>query len=124
MSGDRPDPLAALAESRLADLWETTLTLLERGKAEDDANNGSAAVLLYSEAVGGLQALLELEESEKRLELLRAARRVLEIARKLRTALLASLRASLADEAEDLANETSGARRATRCRCSARRRKN
>ena len=66
MSGDL-DPLAALAESRLADLWETTLTLLERGKAEDDANNGSAAVLLYSEAVGGLQALLELEENEKRL---------------------------------------------------------
>ena len=113
MSGE-PDPLAALAESRLADLWETTLTLLERGKAEDDANNGSAAVLLYSEAVGGLQALLELEESEKRLELLRA--RLAEYTSRLaqlRTALLQPARTSLADEAEDLANELWGTPRDT-----------
>ena len=106
--------LAALAESRLADLWETTLTLLERGKAEDDANNGSAAVLLYSEAVGGLQALLELEENEKRLELLRA--RLTEYTSRLaqlRTALLQTARTSLADEAEDLANELWGTPRDT-----------
>ena len=106
--------MAALAESRLADLWETTLTLLERGKAEDDASNGSAAVLLYSEAVGGLQALLELEENEKRLELLRA--RLAEYTSRLaqlRTALLQPARTSLADEAEDLANELWGTPRDT-----------
>jgi hypothetical protein len=65
------DPLAAFAAARHASLFETTLTLLERGKAEDDAGRPGAAVLLYAEAVGGLEALLELEpEGSRRHELL------------------------------------------------------
>ena len=64
-------PLEALAKQRLTDLWESTLTLLEHGKAEDDRGNHAAARLQYSEAIGGLQALLELEPEPRRLELLR-----------------------------------------------------
>jgi len=70
-TGEPTDPLAAYAAARHADLWETTLALLERGKAEDDAGAASAAALLYSEAIGGLEALLELEPEGRRRELLR-----------------------------------------------------
>lgn len=66
------DPLAAYAAARHASLFETTLTLLERGKAEDDADRSGAAVLLYAEAVGGLEALLELEPEGRRRALLLA----------------------------------------------------
>ena len=62
------DPLAALAESRLADLRDHA-TPLERGKADTTPAMARGVALL--EAAGGLQALLELE-NEKRLELLRA----------------------------------------------------
>ena len=61
-----------------------------------------------------MQALLELEENEKRLELLRA--RLAEYTSRLaqlRTALLQPARTSLADEAEDLANELWGTPRDT-----------
>ena len=63
-------PLEALAKQRLNDLWETTLALLEQGKEEDDRGNTAAACLQYSEAVGGLQALLEQEADARRQELL------------------------------------------------------
>jgi hypothetical protein len=65
-------PLEALAKQRLSDLWETTLALLEQGKEEDERGNSAAAYLQYSEAIGGLQALLELEVDARRQELLRA----------------------------------------------------
>eukprot|EP00967_Tisochrysis_lutea_P015590 scaffold17572_cov32-Tisochrysis_lutea.AAC.6 len=66
------DPLAAFAAARLADLWETTLGLLERGKAEDEAGAIEAAVLLYAEAISGIEALLEVEPKGRRKELLTA----------------------------------------------------
>ena len=65
-------PLEALAKQRLSDLWESTLTLLEQGKEEDERGNSAAAYLQYAEAIGGLQALLEEEADAKRQELLRA----------------------------------------------------
>ena len=65
-------PLEALAKQRLSDLWETTLALLEQGKEEDERGNSAAAYLQYSEAIGGLQALLEQEADARRQELLRA----------------------------------------------------
>lgn len=64
--------LAALAQRRIAELWESTLSLLERGKAEDDRGAYAAARLLYSEAIGGLQTLIELETGERRVALLNA----------------------------------------------------
>ena len=65
-------PLEALAKQRLSDLWESTLALLEQGKQEDERGNSAAAYLQYSEAIGGLQALLEQEADARRQELLRA----------------------------------------------------
>ena len=64
--------LEDLARARLSDLWETTLAMLEHGAAEDQRGNYAAACLQYSEAIGGLQALLELESDARRTELLTA----------------------------------------------------
>ena len=64
--------LEALAKSRIAETWESTLSLLERGKEEDDRGAWAAACLLYSEAISGLQTLLELEDGERRVSLLQA----------------------------------------------------
>uniref|UniRef100_A0A7S4BPK7 Calpain catalytic domain-containing protein n=1 Tax=Chrysotila carterae TaxID=13221 RepID=A0A7S4BPK7_CHRCT len=67
---DRSNDPDAIA--RLANLWESTLTLLERGTAEDQGGRSSAAALCYSEALGGIQAILQLEQDARRRELLLA----------------------------------------------------
>ena len=43
-------------------LWDTSLTFMEKGKAEDAAGNWSAAAILYSEGIEGLQALSEVSK--------------------------------------------------------------
>ena len=57
-------------DASIAELWSTTLDLLEQGKAEDDAGNGPAACLLYSEALDGLASLLRSETDARRRSLL------------------------------------------------------
>ena len=57
-------------DASIAELWSTTLDLLEQGKAEDDAGNGPAAYLLYSEALDGLASLLRSETDARRRSLL------------------------------------------------------
>ena len=59
-------------QQQLSNLWETTLALLEQGKEEDERGNSAAAYLHYSEAIWGLQALLEQEADARRQELLHA----------------------------------------------------
>ena len=66
------DPWQQQQQQQLSNLWETTLALLEQGKEEDERGNSAAAYLQYSEAIWGLQALLEQEADARRQELLHA----------------------------------------------------
>ena len=59
-----------MAGEAIAELWSTTLDLLEEGKAEDDAGNGPAACLLYGEALDGIASLLRSETDPRRRSLL------------------------------------------------------
>ena len=61
---DPPRALEILAAKRQGELWESTLTLLERGKAEDAAGNWQAAAILYSEGLTGLEALSQVSKRE------------------------------------------------------------
>ena len=56
---DPPRALEMLAQRRQAELWESTLGFLERGKAEDALGNYAAAAILISEGLSGLEALGE-----------------------------------------------------------------
>ena len=59
-----PRALEALAAQRQAELWDTSLSLLERGKAEDAAGNWRAAYILIAEGVDGLLALSDVTKRE------------------------------------------------------------
>ena len=61
---DPPRALEMLAAKRQGELWESTLTLLERGKAEDAVGNWQAAAILYSEGLTGLEALSQVSKRE------------------------------------------------------------
>ena len=65
--GAAPEPpraLVELAAQRQAELWDSSLSFLERGKAEDTAGNYRDAFILYSEGVDGLLALSEVSKRE------------------------------------------------------------
>jgi competence ComEA-like helix-hairpin-helix protein len=57
-----------------AQIWEETLSALERGKAADESGDASLAVRLLTEGVAGLELLLTKEGDMRRLELLRSRR--------------------------------------------------
>ena len=59
-----PRALEILAAKRQAELWDSTLSFLERGKAEDEAGNYAAAAILISEGIAGLEALSEVSKRE------------------------------------------------------------
>jgi hypothetical protein len=63
-SSEPPRALEMLAAQRVQELWDSSLTFLERGKAEDDAGAHAAAAILYSEGIEGLQALGEVSKRE------------------------------------------------------------
>ena len=65
--GAAPEPpraLEELAAARQAELWDSSLSFLERGKAEDTAGKYRDAFILYSEGVDGLLALSEVSKRE------------------------------------------------------------
>ena len=65
--GNKPrteEALAEIASKRAAELWESTLSFLERGKAEDAAGNYQAAAILISEGLASVEALANVDKRE------------------------------------------------------------
>ena len=63
-AADPPRALEVLAQRRQSELWESTLSFLERGKAEDALGNHAAAAILISEGLTGLDLLREVSKRE------------------------------------------------------------
>ena len=59
-----PRALEILAAQRQAELWDTSLSFLERGKAEDAKGDHRSALLLISEGIQGLLALSEVSKRD------------------------------------------------------------